>query len=157
MLHEGEFDSGSVESPITAVGNQELRTRGGEGGDFNIVGLVGPAPVNGHAAFAIAAPEEVGGDLADRNGDRYPFVHGRENKGLGSSSGASGHSYAGRIDAREGEEEVKRAHAVPCLHAQNLGSTAMVPANFFRVPIAHHVILEDRGTHPGEGRTADLP
>ena len=30
MLHEGEFDSGSVESPITAVGNQELRTRGGE-------------------------------------------------------------------------------------------------------------------------------
>ena len=56
MLHEGEFDSGSVESPITAVGNQELRTRGGEGGDFNI-GLVGPA-CEWACRFRNAAPEE---------------------------------------------------------------------------------------------------
>ena len=87
--------------------------------------------MNWHPAFAIAATEEVGGDLADWNGDRHPLVEGRKDKGLGAAPGTSGHSDALGIDVGQGEKKVESAHAVPSLQAEYFGRSPVVPASFF--------------------------
>ena len=131
VLNEGELDARGIQSPVAAIRDKKLRTGSGQSGNFHIVGLVRSTPMNRHPAFTIAATEEVGGDLADWNGDRHPLVEGRKDKGLGAAPGTSGHSNALGIDVGQGEKEVESAYAVPSLQAEYFGRSPVVPASFF--------------------------
>ena len=107
VLQVGEFDLGGVLGPIVAVGDDKLRTGGGQRGDLGVVGLVLARPMDGHRAFASAAPEEVSGYLADRDADGQTVVDGGEDEGLGATAGAARHADAGGIDVFHGAEKIE--------------------------------------------------
>ena len=121
-LDEGEFDFGGVGGPILAVGDDEHGTGGGEGGDFDVVGEVGGAAVDGFVAFAGAAAEHVGGDHDDGDGDGDAGIERGEEEGLGAAARAAGDGDAGGVGAGEVEEEIEGAHVGPGLGGEGEGA-----------------------------------
>ena len=112
-LEEGEFHAWSVRGPILAAGNQQLRARRGEGGDHGVVGKIVGAAVDGHAALAGAAAEEVRRDHHDGRAHGHARVEGGEEKCLRAATGFAGDRDARGIGAVEPEEKIEGAHPVP--------------------------------------------
>ena len=156
FLNIGKPDLRNPLGPVFAVGDNELRAGSGEGGDFRVVGFVGGALMDRHAAFAGAAAKEKRGHLADGDTHRDAVIDGGEHKRLGASTRTAGDGDALIIHAREGLEEVDGSNAVPCLEPENCGSLLVGPPGHLRVTIAYHVELEDGCARTGHDGAAGL-
>lgn len=150
-----ELDLWRVFGPVSTDADKEQRSRGSHGGDFRVIGLVGLAFVNGHAAFAVASTVKVGRSHDYGSSCPYAWVKSSQNKGLGAATGFARDADAAWVHLSEAQKIVESSHAVPSLVSKYVFILPVVDMVGIVVP-AHHIVGEDNGSHAGEGGATRL-
>jgi len=147
------LDPGDILRPVVSVGYEQHGAGSGEGGDLDVVGLMGRPAVDGHPALTDATAEKMRRHHDYRYGDFYPAVDCGKEDGLCPSARCAGDRYSGAVDMRKGKKEVKGPDAVIGLQLERLGDLV---GTLFVIAEPDHVVGEDGSAEPGQGGTKPL-
>ena len=130
-----------VSRPVTSGGDHDHRARSGKRPDLHVFRV--DAQVWGILTETPALHDV--GDHIDRTRKTDPGIDRRDEKCLCSATRFASHSDSGRVDLRQGLQQVDRADAVPELHAKEIDAPERLPVRLVRLSRALTPFAVSRG------------